>query len=110
MSGTGELILMAAGMHVLGLACAGALIFVAVRGRPEPPQPPGGESDGGGGLRPVLPRSPTRPRDALPLPDARPSRIRLREPGRPADLLPTPPRRPAREPRRAPVRGERRPQ
>src|SRR5690242_17884607 len=98
MSGTGEMILMVAAMHLLGLACAAALIVVALRGRPDPPQPPGGESDGGGGLRPVLPRSPTRPRDGLPLPDARPSRVRLREPGRLADRVPPHPRRPAREP------------
>lgn len=108
MSGTGEMILMVAGMHVLGLACAAALIYVALRDRPEPPPPPGGDSDGGGGLRPRLPRSPTRPRDGLPLPDALPSRVRLREPGRLADLLPARPRRPAREPQRTPVhrRGE----
>lgn len=104
MSGAGELILMAAAMHILGLACAAALIFVALRGRPDPPQPPSGESDGGGGLRPRLPRSPTRPKDGLPLPDAQPSRIRLREPGRLADRIPAHQRRPAREPERTPVR------
>jgi hypothetical protein len=42
--------------------------------------------------------------DLLPLPDAKPSRVRLREPGRAADLLPRPPRRPAHAPDRAPQR------
>ncbi len=107
MSGAGELILVVAGMHLLGLACAAFLIVVALKGRPEPPQPPpGSDSEGGGGLRPRLPRSPTRPKDGVPLPNARPSRIRLREPGRLADLLPARQRRPAREPQRIPVRSE----
>lgn len=106
MSGTGELILMFAGVHFLGLVCAGALIWVALKNTSEPPQPPGGDSDGGGGLRPLLPRSPTRPRDGLPLPDAAPSRVRLREPGRLADRLAGRPRRPAREPERTPVRND----
>jgi hypothetical protein len=42
--------------------------------------------------------------DRLPLPDATPSRVRLREPGRVADLLPRPSRRPAHAPERAPDR------
>ena len=104
MSGAGELILVVAGMHLLGLACVTALIVVALKGRPDPPQPPpGSDSDGGGGLRPRLPRSPTRPKDGIPLPSARPARIRLREPGRLADRLPARQRRPAREPQRIPL-------
>src|SRR4051812_28454639 len=45
---------------------------------PEAPQPTGG--------------------DALPLPDAAPARVRLREPGRLGDGYPRPERRPVREP------------
>lgn len=95
---------MVAAMHLLALGCAAALIFVALRDRPQPPRSSGGQGGGGGGLRPVLPRSPTRPRDGLPLPDARPSRIRMREPGRLADRLPARPRRRGAEPARVPVR------
>jgi hypothetical protein len=50
------------------------------------------------------PRRPRRPRgpggDALPLPDAQPSAVRLREPGRIADAHPAPARRGDHEPGR----------
>lgn len=104
MSSAAQLVLMVGGMHLLGLLCAALLILPALRDRPEPPQPPGGPSDGGGGLHRPDPQKPVRPRGGVPLPDAEPSRIRLREPGRLADLLPRPVRRPAREPDRGPVR------
>ena len=42
--------------------------------------------------------------DGLPLRDAEPSSVRLREPGRLADGHPRPARRPAHAPRREPVR------
>jgi len=42
--------------------------------------------------------------DGLPLPDAAPSGVRLREPARLADALPRPARRPAHAPQRAPER------
>jgi hypothetical protein len=103
MSSAAQLVLMVGGMHILGLICAFLLIMPALRDAPEPPQPPGG-SDGGGGLRRPVPEKPVRPRGGVPLPDAEPSRIRLREPGRLGDLLPRPSRRPAREPDRRPVR------
>jgi hypothetical protein len=104
MSSAAQLVLMVGGMHILGLIGAVLLIIPAIRDQPEPPQPPGGESDGGGGLRRPVPRKPVRPCGGIPLPDAAPSRIRLREPGRLGDLLPRPARRPAREPERRPVR------
>ena len=54
---------------------------------------------------------PERPRpgdgpagDRLPLRDAQPSRVRLREDGRLADAHPAPERRPAHPPRRTPER------
>lgn len=68
--------------------------------------------DGDGGLRgrrPPRPRSggdgvDPRPADPLPLPDAAPSAVRLREPGRLAERLPAPPRRPhPAPPEREPV-------
>ena len=104
MSSAAQLVLMVGGMHILGLIGAFLLIIPALRDRPEPPQPPGDGSDGGGGLRRPVPESPVRPRGGIPLPDAESSRIRLREPGRLGDLLPRPARRPAHEPERRPVR------
>jgi hypothetical protein len=95
---------MVAGMHLLGIVCAVVLILPALRDGPEPPQPPGDGSDGGGGLRRPKPESPVRPRGGLPLPDAVPARVRLREPARLGDLMPRRERRPAREPDRRPVR------
>ncbi|MFL5824025.1 MAG: hypothetical protein ACJ764_11345 [Solirubrobacteraceae bacterium] len=104
MSSAAQLVLMVGGMHILGLACALALIIPALRDRPEPPQPPSDGSDGGGGLHRPSPDAPMRPRGGIPLPDAQPARIRLREPGRLADQRPGRERRPAREPVRSPTR------
>jgi hypothetical protein len=52
------------------------------------------------------PAPPPQPRDrgGLPLPDALPSAVRLREPGRLADGHPRPTRRPEHAPERAPAR------
>jgi hypothetical protein len=66
------------------------------------PTDPG--SDGGGGRRPEPPAPRTPPRGGLPLPDARPARVRLRDHERLGDRLPRRRRRPAREPDRRPVR------
>lgn len=107
-----ELILLVAGLHLLGMALAGVLIIAVVRGEDtrESPRPDGDDS---GGSDRLPPRTPVRPRDGgLPLPDARPAPVRLRDHTRLADLLPPAPRRPAhapeREPARAPARGPRR--
>jgi hypothetical protein len=104
MSGDVELMLMIAGMHLLGLVCAAALILPALRGGPDLPPRPDRGSDDGWGHGP--PRPPTRPSDVprggLPLPDAEPASVRLRDQRRLADLLPRRERRPAREPERAP--------
>ena len=89
---------------MLALVFAVMLIIPALRDQPEPPQHPGGGSDGGGGQHvPPAPQPPSGP-GGLPLPNAEPARVRLREPGRLADLLPRRPRRPAREPEREPTR------
>jgi hypothetical protein len=97
--------LMIAGVHLLGLVCVAVLMIPALRDGPEPPRPPDGGSDDGWGN---YPRRPPSPRDVpgggLPLPDAVPARVRLRDHQRLRDLLPAPERRPAREPDRRPVR------
>lgn len=103
--------LMIAGVHIVGLACVALLILPALRGGPGPSnQPPDGGSDEGRGndrRRPTRPGPSRRPPGGIPLPDARPARVRMREPGRLADLLPRRDRRPVREPTRRPVRTER---
>jgi hypothetical protein len=104
MSGADELVLMIAGVHLLGIVLAVGLIIPALRERPEFPRHPGEGSDGGGGPRRPSPETPVRPTGGLPLPDAVPARVRLREPGRLSELRPPPERRPAREPDRVPGR------
>jgi hypothetical protein len=104
MSGDAQLMLMIAGMHLLGLVVAAALILPALRDHPEAGPGSDGGSDGGGGHRPPHPHAPpTGPGGGLPLPDAYPARARLRDHRRLADHHPRPERRPAREPERTPV-------
>jgi hypothetical protein len=63
--------------------------------------PPPDDRDGGPGGPPREPRdSPDRPRDGLPLPDAEPARVRVRD-HRPARLVP---RERGREPEPTPLR------
>jgi hypothetical protein len=105
MSGESQLLLMIAGVHFLGLACVAALLIPALRGGPSDGPPPDQGSDDGRGNDRRPPGGPgERPRGGIPLPDAMPARVRLRDHGRLADLLPAPERRPAREPERPPVR------
>jgi hypothetical protein len=105
MSGDAQLMLMIAGMHLLGLVVAAALILPALRDRPEAPPGSDGGSDGGGGRGPSHPLAPpTGPGGGLPLPDAAPARFRLRDHNTLADLQPPRERRPAREPDPQPVR------
>ncbi len=61
-------------------------------------------TDDGGGTppEPAGPERPREPRDGLPLPDAAPARVRLREPARLGEAYPRPARRP--EPVPAPER------
>jgi hypothetical protein len=106
MSGEAQLMLMIAGVHLLGLACVAVLMIPALREGPDvPPRPSDGGSDDGWGN---YPRRPTSPHDVpgggIPLPDAAPARVRLRDHGRLRERLPTRQRRPAREPVRRPVR------
>jgi hypothetical protein len=89
-------------VHVLGGA---ALIYLLVRDSGESVRDwwPSDDEDGG---PPVLGPDGGDPRgggDALPLPGAAPSGVRVREGERIADGYPRPARRPAREPQREPV-------
>src|SRR5437588_8316598 len=106
MSAEAQLMLMIAGVHLVGLACVAVLMVPALRDVPEaPPGPPEDGSDDGWGNRPREPNSPHDvPGGGLPLPDAVPARVRLRDHRRMRDLLPGRERRPAREPERTPVR------
>ena len=103
-----QLVLLAAAMHLVMLALAGVLLFGMLRAKPTAAwqeHRPGEDGDDGGSDR-LQPSPPGRPRGGIPipLPDAVPSRVRLREPARLADLLPRRERRPAREPVRTPER------
>ena len=105
MSGDVELMLMVAGMHLLGLVCAAALILPALCNGPEIPPRRDQGSDDGWGHGPRRPSKPSgSPRGGIPLPDADPAAVRLRDHRRLGDLLPPRERRPAHEPRRQPAR------
>jgi hypothetical protein len=106
MSGEAQLLLMIAGVHLLGLICVAVLMIPALRDQPDTPSRPiDGDSDDGWGNYPRRPRSPRDvPGGGLPLPDAEPARVRLRGHERLREVLPGRERRPAREPERDPVR------
>lgn len=105
MSGS-ALILWIAGVHLLGLAAVGFLMFPALRDNPVGSDSHWDDGDDGWGRRgpQAPPEPPARPRGGIPLPDADQARVRLREPGRLGDQLPRRERRPAREPERVPAR------
>jgi hypothetical protein len=107
MSSDAQLMLMIAGMHLLGLVCAAVLLVPALRERPEfPPQNSDPGSDGGWGRGPDRPPPPQDPPSGggIPLPDAVQSRVRLRDHRKLSEQLPKRDRRPAREPERTPAR------
>jgi hypothetical protein len=106
MSGDAQLMLMIAGMHLLGLVCAAVLIIPALRDSPElPPRRSDPGSDDGWGRGPGgPPKPPEPPRGGIPLLDAEPAQVRLRDHRKLPEHLPRRERRPAREPRRTPVR------
>ncbi len=104
MSGA-ALMLWIAGVHLLGLGCVALLMFPALKDSPMGPDHRPDEGDDGWGRGPKhSPQPPRPPRGGIPLPDAVPARVRLREHGRLADRLPSRQRRPSREPARRPVR------
>ena len=105
MSGEAQLLLMIAGVHFLGLACVAMLMIPALRDGPDSQGPADGGSDDGWGNYPRRPKSPSDvPGGGLPLPDAVPASVRLRDHQRLRDKLPPRERRPSREPQRKPVR------
>jgi hypothetical protein len=105
MTGSAELLLWIAGVHLVGLVCVAILLLPVLNDTPTPPRRPEGEGDDGWGHGPKVPPTPLiPPRGGIPLPDADQSGVRLREPGRISEHLPGRERRPAREPARRPVR------
>jgi hypothetical protein len=106
MTGDSQLILlMIAGVHLLGLACVAVLMISALREGPADPPQSGNDSDDGRGNKPLRPLAPSgRPRGGIPLPDAEQSRVRLRDHRRFTEQLPKRVRRPAREPTRTPIK------
>lgn len=106
MSGDYQLLLMIAVMHLLGLVCVAVLIMLALRQGDDGPSDSGETgSDDGWGNEPRRPPQPSdRPWGGIPLPDAKQSRLRLRDHRKLLDLLPRRDRRPAREPERTPIR------
>jgi hypothetical protein len=105
MSGEAQLLLMVAGMHLLGLGCVAMLMIPALRDSPDSPPSSDSGSDAGWGRGPRRPpKPPEPPTGGIPLPDAVPARVRLRDHEKLGDLLPPRERRPAREPERTPIR------
>jgi hypothetical protein len=101
-----ELIVLFAGLHLIGLALAALLLVMFVRSDTVRTwSPPEDEGGAGGGNDRVVPRPRSGPDGGgLPLPDAEPARVRLRGPGRLADARRQPDRRPAHAPEREPAR------
>jgi hypothetical protein len=102
-----NLVLIIGAVHVIGLGLAAALLFMVMRADtprtwPTPRREDDDDGGGGGGRKRPGP-SPT-PSGGLPLPDAGPSRVRLRDHRRLADALPAPPRRRSGEPEPGPER------
>ena len=94
-----------AGVHLLGLGCVALLMFPSLKDNPMGPERRSDEGDDGWGRGPKRPpEPPAPPRGGIPLPDAVPARVRLREHGRLAERLPSRERRPTREPARRPAR------
>lgn len=98
------LVTLLGGLHLIGFGFAAVLLLPLLRDERVVPSAHRDEEDEGGGgndrIRPTTPRGPRG--GGIPLPDAVPARVRLREPARLADLLPPPGRR--REHAPAPVR------
>ena len=97
---------MIASMHLLALGCVAVLMVPALRDRRAlHGRGSDSDSDGGWGNDRTRPRAPRdTPGGGLPLPDAVPARLRLRDHRRLRDHLPGRERRPAREPARRPER------
>lgn len=108
MSGESQLVLVIGGMHLLVLVCVVVLLIPALRDPPVHPRRSSddGSDDGWGHGPPRPPMPPEAPTGGIPLPDAAPARVRLRDHDRLGDRLPRRERRSPREPDpdRRPVR------
>ncbi len=94
-----KLIFWIAGVHILGLACVAVLLLPALRDDSAAPRWSDGESDDGWGGGPKTPPPPPEPpTGGIPLSDAVPAGVRLRDHERLGDKLPGRERRPVREP------------
>jgi hypothetical protein len=99
----GGLILLLTGVHALGLGLLCGMLWLSFKADDTTSGDDDGEGGWGNDRRP--PEDSHGPSDGgLPLPDAEPARVRLRQPGRIADALPSPERRGTEEPVRVPVR------
>jgi hypothetical protein len=102
------LVALLGGLHLLGFGFAALLLLPCLRDErlPRPVVQSEDEDDGGGGgndrVTPAPPRGPGP--GGIPLPDALPARVRLRDGRRLADLLPRVERRPAHAPLPSPQR------
>jgi hypothetical protein len=107
-SGEAQLLALIFGFHLLAMICVAVLLLPALldkAGSDWPIRDDGPADDGGSGNDRLPPRPDgVRPRGGLPLPDAEPARVRLRDERKLAEVLPRHERRPAREPARKPVR------
>jgi hypothetical protein len=106
------LVALFAALKLLGLGLGAALLLPILRDERVDARALRGEDENGGGgsdrIGPIAPRRPSGDdRIPVPLPDAVPARVRVREPQRLADLLPGRERRPQHVPDapRTPVRG-----
>lgn len=96
-----ELLVIFGVLHLVALAF-GALLFVMFLKSDtvdawDPPEDEDGPDNGGNDRPPDAPRAPT-PQGGLPLPDAVPARVRLRDHRRLGDTYPDRPRRPEHVP------------
>ena len=95
-------------LHLVALGLGAILFVMFLRSDSNDGGTPPEEDEGGGGGNDRLGDRPPKssPSGGIPLPDAEPAPVRMREPGRLADLLPRPERRRVVEP--GPVPGRRR--
>jgi hypothetical protein len=105
------MVLLFAGVHVLGLACVAVLMVPALRNSQDSPpwwRDQGSDDDWRRGPK-QPPKPPEPPRGGIPLPNAEQARVRLRDHGSLADHHLPRERRAPREPQRKPVRTSDRP-
>jgi hypothetical protein len=99
------LVALLGGLHLLGFGFAALMLLPLMRDEQIAPIARRDEDEGGGGSDRLPPKAPHDPRPGgLPLADAVPARVRLRDAQRLADLLPAIERRPVHAPAPSPTR------